>query len=287
MQRTTAASAAMVLGAPPLALAVNAKGSKMRFGLVTYLWGQDWDLPTLIANCEETGVLGLELRTMHAHGVEPTLSMQEREDVKIRFEDSPVELVGYGSNVDFDDPDEQVLRQNIDRGKALLQLSHDVGGSGLKVKPNDFHEGVSREKTIEQIGRGLNEVAAFGADLGQAVRVEVHGSCSELPTMKAIFDVADHPNVGVCWNSNKEDRNGEGLEHNFNLVKDRFGETVHVRELNVGDYPYQELMNLFVGMDYAGWILLEARTEPADRIVALKEQLAIFEGMVDAAQGVG
>ena len=28
----------------------------MRFSLVTYMWGADWDLPTLIANCEAAGV---------------------------------------------------------------------------------------------------------------------------------------------------------------------------------------------------------------------------------------
>ena len=47
-------------------------GDGMQLGLVTYLWGQDWDLPTLITNCETTGVLGVELRTQHAHGVEPS-----------------------------------------------------------------------------------------------------------------------------------------------------------------------------------------------------------------------
>ena len=42
----------------------------MKFGLVTYQWGKDWDLPTLITNCERTGYHGIELRTQHAHGVE-------------------------------------------------------------------------------------------------------------------------------------------------------------------------------------------------------------------------
>jgi len=69
-------------------------------------------------------------------------------------------------------------------------------------------------------------------------------------------------------------------------VKDRFGDTVHVRELNVGSYPYQELMNLFVKMDYRGWILLEARTKPEDRVLALSEQKVIFERMVAQAQEI-
>ncbi|HMC12282.1 MAG TPA: sugar phosphate isomerase/epimerase, partial [Pirellulaceae bacterium] len=27
------------------------------YGLVTYMWGADWDLPTLLANCKKTNVL--------------------------------------------------------------------------------------------------------------------------------------------------------------------------------------------------------------------------------------
>ena len=63
-------------------------------------------------------------------------------------------------------------------------------------------------------------------------------------------------------------------------VKKWFGDTVHVRELNVGDYPYQQLFDLFNSIRYKGWILLEARTEPADRIAAMKEQLTIFKQMI-------
>jgi sugar phosphate isomerase/epimerase len=63
-------------------------------------------------------------------------------------------------------------------------------------------------------------------------------------------------------------------------VKKWFGDTVHIRELNVGDYPYQQLMNLFTEANYKGWILLEARTEPEDRIAAMKEQLEVFNRMI-------
>lgn len=259
-------------------------GSKMKFGLVTYLWGKDWDLPTLIKNCEETRLLGVELRTTHAHGVEPQLNVQKREEVKKRFADSPVTLVGLGSNERFDDPDPEKLKQAIEATKAFVKLSYDIGGSGVKVKPNSFHENVPHEKTIEQIGTSLNSLGGFAADYNQQIRLEVHGQCSPLPIIKSIMDIATHPNVAVCWNSNNEDLTGEGLEYNFDLVKNRFGDTVHVRELNVGEYPYQQLINLFVAMDYQGWILLEARTKPEDRIQAMKEQLALFNQMVTNAQ---
>ena len=38
-------------------------------------------------------------------------------------------------------------------------------------------------------------------------------------------------------------------------------------------------MNLLTGIGYSGWILLEARTNPQDKLQALIEQRKIFEGM--------
>ena len=91
----------------------------------------------------------------------------------------------------------------------------------------------------------------------------------------------------MCWNCNRQDLDGRGLEYNFNLVKDRFGQTVHVRELNSAEYPYQQLIQLFVKTDYKGWILLEARGQPKDRVEALAEQRNIWEQMVTRAQAHG
>lgn len=270
---------------PNLVSAATAAGPSMSFGLVTYLWGNDMDLPTLITACEKSGLRGVELRTQHKHGVEPSLSKKERSEIRKRFEDSPVELVGYGSNAQYHESDPKKLAQNIQLTKDYIELMHDCGGTGVKVKPNGFPKDATREKTIEQIGKALNEVAEFGEGLGQQIRVEVHGrGTSELPVVRDIFAVADHPNATVCWNSNDVDLQGEGLEANFDMVKGRFGDTVHVRELNIGPYPYADLMKLFVKMDYRGWILLEARTNPQDKIAALTEQREIFEKMIaDAA----
>jgi sugar phosphate isomerase/epimerase len=259
------------------------KAKGMRLGLVTYEWAKDMDLPTLIAVCEKSGLLGVELRTEHKHGVEPSLTKEQRKEVRKRFADSPVTLVGYGSNCEYHAADPAKVRENIELTKQYIHLMHDCGATGVKVKPNAFPPNVPREKTIEQIGKALNEVGAYGANYGQKIRVEVHGrGTSELPVMKAIFDVATHPNVYVCWNSNPEDLKGEGLEANFNMVKGRLGDTAHIRQLNSGDYPYDRLLKLFKGINYDGWLLLEAR--PAltvdNRVEVMAEQLRIFEQML-------
>ncbi len=255
--------------------------AEMKLGLVTYQWAKDWDLPTIIANCEKTGLLGVELRVDHAHGVETKLNPAQRAEVKKRFADSPVTCIGYGANFEYHSPDAAKLRLNIDQTKEYIKLCKDIGATGIKVKPNDLPASVPVEKTIAQIATSLNEVGKFANDLGQLVRVECHGNkTQELPNMKAIFEQVTEKNVKMCWNCNDQDLLPPGIEGNFNSVKKWFGDTVHIRELNVGEYPYQQMFNLFTGIKYNGWILLEARTEPADKLAAMKEQLSIFNQMI-------
>ena len=130
--------------------------SQLKLGMVTYLWGAKWDLPTLIDNCEKTGFAGVELRSTHKHGVEVTLNPAQRAAVKKRFADSPVTLVGLGSACEYHSADHGVLKQNSDLTRRFLELSRDVGGSGLKVRPNGFVKGEDRRRTIERIGKDVN-----------------------------------------------------------------------------------------------------------------------------------
>lgn len=255
--------------------------SKMKFGMVTYQWGNAWDLPTLITNLEKTGFVAVELRTLNAHGVEPSLNASQRVDVKKRFSDSSITCVGYGSNFEFHNPDQVQLRKNIEGIKPYIILCKDIGATGIKVKPNGLLPGVPKEKTIAQIAASLNEVGKFAQDYGQKVRVEVHGrETSKIVNMKSIFEQVTEPNVKICWNSEPADIDPPGLDANFNSVKKWIGDTAHLRPLNAGDYPYQQLFNLFAGINFNGWLLLEASSTPADKAAAMKEQVATYNQLM-------
>lgn len=263
----------------------KAPGSEMKLGLVTYLWAKDWNIPTIISNCTIANIPGVELRVEHAHGVTLGLSAAERLEVKKKFADSPVEIVGMGTNEQYDWPDQQRLKSSIETTQKWLQLSKDIGGSGVKVKPNQFHEGIAKEKTLEQIGKSLNELGIYANNMGQKIRLEVHGQgTQELTNIKTIMEYVENDGTTVCWNCNDQDLIGGGLEYNFNLVKNRLGDICHVREMNIGSYPYQQLMDMFVKIDYKGWILLECRTDPADKVAALKEQREVWKKMINNAQ---
>ena len=230
---------------------------KMKLGLVTYKWGMDWDVPTLISNCEKARLSGVELRVDHAHAVTPELSTEERKTVAGRFADSAVTLVGFGTTFEFHSPDPNTLRKNIEGAKEYVLLSKDCGATGIKVRPNALPKEVENEKTVAQIARSLSELGRFSAEHGQEIRLEIHGGCAPIPIIKSIIDQVPEKNVGLCWNCNKQDLDGPGLKINFESVKTRLSGIVHIRDLASISYPTRELFDLLHAENYDGYLLIE------------------------------
>lgn len=244
------------------AAATRGPDDGMHLGMVTYNLGKDWDVPTIIQRCTEARFEGVELRTTHAHKVEVTLSKAERTEVKRRFGDSPVKLFGLGSAFDYHTPDQARLRRDLEATREYLVLAQDVGATGVKVRPNGLPKEVPVEKTLDQIGRSLRELGDFARDHGQQIRLEVHGAgTSSLPHVKTIMDVAHHPQVGVCWNSNQTDLDGAGLEANFDLVKDKIV-AVHMRDLFLEEYPWRRLLTRLGQSGFQGFCLAEIPESP-------------------------
>ncbi|HEX2035988.1 MAG TPA: sugar phosphate isomerase/epimerase family protein [Chloroflexota bacterium] len=239
----------------------------MKLGLVTYQLGKDWDVPTLIEKLTSLKYQGVELRTQHAHGVETNLSKEGRAEVRRRFADSPIELVGLGTTFEFHALDPEVVRQNVEGTKEYCELARDVGAGGVKVRPNGHQEaaGVPRERTLEQIGRALRECGQAAADNGVQIRLEMHGTVGDALDMRRVMEVADHPNVWLCWNSVARfdlDEHGS-VKADFELVRDKLG-LVHLHDLTDEVYPWRELLALLKGSDYQGYCLAECAPPSSD-----------------------
>lgn len=234
----------------------------MKLGLVTYQIAKDWDVPTLIKNCEETGFQGVELRTTHAHGVESSLNAEERAAVRRLFDESSVKLVGLGTAFEFHSPDPAEVRRNIEGTMAYVDLAVDLGCPGVKVRPNAFPEGRSEEATLKQIGLSLRECGQYAKKKAIQIRLEVHGKgTSYVPHIRTILDIANHESVVACWNSNAGEVIEGSIKRNFDLLAGRIG-LVHVRDLCVRDYPWRQLFRLLAEEGYNGFVLIEAPETP-------------------------
>src|ERR671926_9736 len=106
----------------------------MQLGAVTYNVLKDWDLDQIVGKLGSLGYTAVELRTGHKHGVEPTLSAAERRAVAQKFERSKVRLLSYGTTCEFQSPDAAERKRQVEIGKQFVELAHDTGAWGVKVR---------------------------------------------------------------------------------------------------------------------------------------------------------
>lgn len=229
----------------------------MRLGAVTYNVLKDWDVETIIRNLEAAGFEAVELRTTHKHGVEPSLSADQRRRVRRRFEAGKVRLLSFGTACEFHSPDPAERKRQVETGKQFIVLAHDTGALGVKVRPNGLPKEVSVQTTISNIAAALRELGEFGAGYGVEVWLEVHGRETSRPSICAdIMRATKHPNVGLCWNSNPEDVVNSSVKESFDLLRPWI-RNVHINEL-ANDYPWRELFTLLRRSGYDRYTLCEA-----------------------------
>jgi sugar phosphate isomerase/epimerase len=260
---------------------ISLNSNTLKIGVMTYTLARDWSIETIIKNLSETGYQSVELRTTHAHGVEVDLTPIQRAEVKKRFKDSPLETISLASGFEYHSPNPVELKKNIEGTKEYILLAHDVGAIGIRVFGNSLPDGVPEEKSMEQIGKALAEVGEFGYNNNVEVRICIHGNkTNRVSVIKKIIDLSQNPHVYVNWNCNMEDIEEEGLEYNFNLVKDRL-KGVHLHELWEIKYPYRKFFKLLTESGYKGYCNAEIDGNQ-DPIRLMKYYRALFLAYQDA-----
>lgn len=233
----------------------------MILGAVTYNVLKDWTVEDMVQKLPDLGFEAVELRTTHAHGVEPSMSPEDRKRVRKLFEESRLRLVGFGSTCEFHSPDPAERARNVETGKAFVDLARDTGALGVKVRPNGLPEGVPQETTIANIAASLRELGYYAEGRGIEIWLEVHGRDTQNPPIVAeIMKLTNHGSVGLCWNSNPPDVVDGSVRKHFDLLRPWL-KSCHINEL-ANDYPWRELFKLLRESGYDRWTLMEAQENP-------------------------
>ncbi len=271
-----ATASAGVLGLSVRAEAQQAAPTKpaaipFSLGTVTYNLAAEWDLDTILEVLPKTSLTHVEFRTTHKHGVEPSLSKEQRAEIKKRCADAGVTIWGLGSVCEFHSTDSKVVAEHIETCKQFLQLAHDLGAKGVKVRPNGLRKDIPEADSLANIGNALTPCGAAAANLGQEVWVEVHGADTAKPSrMKAIMEACGHPSVGVCWNSNPSDVEEGSIKPSFELLAPWI-KSCHINSL-FSSYPYRELFSELRRIHYDRVTLIEIgeKLDPVNGELLLK-----------------
>jgi sugar phosphate isomerase/epimerase len=270
--------AAAACGRAQPAWAAEAAGAtpKMHLGLVTYMVGAKMDLDTLIDVCEKSGMEGVELRTTHAHGVEPSLDAAGRAKVKERFARTKVRCYALGSACEYHSPKPEEVKRNIDLTKKFVDLAADLGCWGVKVRPNDLPKGVEEDATLRQIATAVRECADVAKDRNVTIMVECHGGAARPDRMAKVMEYCDHPSACLCWNCNGVDVQDGSIAKHFTMCKPWIRH-VHIQTITGGGYPWKELFDLLKAAGFDRYTMIETDAKGADPVAFLRDLRAAWE----------
>lgn len=264
MRRRALLGSTVVFGAARYAATALAVPQPLgpRLGCVTYKLLKDYDLETMIRILEATSYEGVELRTEHKHGIEPSIGQDERLRVRKQFEKSKVKLVGYATTCVYHSPDGGEREHNVQIAKQFIDLAHDTGAVGVKSRPNALVEGVPPRVTIQNISACLRELGDYGEQKGIEVWLEVSGPGSSDPNVIAeIMKRTSHKMVGISWNSLDTDVVDGSIKRSFGLLRPWI-KHVNIKELAGSSYPWRELFSLLRTTGYDRFTMCKVEENP-------------------------
>ena len=116
--------------------AAGRRPPRYRLGIVTYNIAANWDVPTILRVCRTVGLAAGRA----AHHAPPRRRAEperpERKRGPQRFADAGIDIWGCGTTCEFHAPTRKSCSRNIETCRRFVQLVADIGGKGVKVRPN-------------------------------------------------------------------------------------------------------------------------------------------------------
>lgn len=90
------------------------------------------------------------------------------------------------------------------------------------------------------------------------------------------MNIANHPKVGICWNSNPADIVQGSVEKYFDLLRPWLM-SVHINNIWNPEYPYREFFSLLKNSGYDGYCLAEIQDGSKEPDTFLRYYKALFQ----------
>lgn len=212
------------------------------------------------------GYDGVEPRlgSNHGHGIETSMSRQDREQTKERVRESGVRLSCLATSLKFAVPSAE--KQTNEEADAVIDLAGDLGCPCIRVFGGDYGEETDEKGAVEQAVKGLRAVADHAGRRGVVLALETHDRFTNPEVVAEIMRRSAHPSVAVNWDVMHPVRqSGYGMEQAFDILKQWIAhvhvhdgskslDTLQVLPMGTGEIDHRSAIRLLSGYGYNGFI---------------------------------
>ena len=234
-------------------------------------------LTETIETARRFGYDGIEPRldSKHTHGIEVSLTSEERKAVREQVAESGVELACLATSITYTDPSktEESIAQTIER----IDLAGDLGVPVIRVFGGRINadlisrllkrnnpEGAVREKAINLLVSSLNSVANHALDRGVTVCIETHDDWCDPAHIATVVGRVNHPAIAVNWDIMHPVRTANvSMDDAFQALKpwirhlhihDGSKSSKELLPIGTGDIDHRRALELLTEMGYEGYI---------------------------------
>jgi sugar phosphate isomerase/epimerase len=163
----------------------------------------DWSFDTILNFAVENGYDGIELRGLKRQlDLAKCPEFNSKENIlatRKRVEEKKLRIVDLGCSAAMHHADPTTRQKNLEDAKAFILLAQQLNCPHIRVFPNNFPKEQERNKTIDLIVTGLQELGEYAKDTGVTVLMETHGDVIESADIEKIMQSVGHPHVGLVW----------------------------------------------------------------------------------------
>ena len=163
----------------------------------------DWEFPAIVDFAALNGYDGLELRGIKRE-MDLTKSTvfntaEARSSTMKLMQDKGLKFVNLGSSCTLHFAEGEERKKNLDEGRRFIDLAHQIDCPFIRVFPNNFPKGQSKETTMDLISKGLRELGDHAKGSKVTVLMETHGELVQSEDLEKVMLAANHPGVGLVW----------------------------------------------------------------------------------------
>lgn len=174
-----------------------------------------------------------------------------------------------GSSANMHEMDATKRAAALDEGRRFIDLARSLGAPYVRVFGNQYVPGVARNEMLAHIARGLRELGDYAQGKGVTVLIESHGDFTDSPSLEAILERADSPNVALLWDahhtfvSGKEEpeatvaRLGKYIRHTHLKDSVPAGNDRRYVLTGTGDVPVRRQVEALMKIAYRGFYSFE------------------------------
>ena len=162
----------------------------------------DWPFTKIVEFAVANGYTGLELRGILRQMDLPLCPEFSKENISATLslmKQNGLRFVDLGSSCKLHISDTVEREKNMDEARRFIDLAQQIDCPFIRVFPNNLPKEEEKQKTLDRIALGLQQLAEYSKATNVTVLMETHGDLVYTDDLINVMQAVNHKHAALIW----------------------------------------------------------------------------------------